>query len=99
MTGNLRVVSIPFLSQLEYDELLWLCDLNFVRGEDSFVRAQWAAKPMVWQIYPQAEDAHLIKLDSFMTHYLPVGADETNAKSETTMQQGGRAKDALCAVA
>jgi hypothetical protein len=35
--------------------LLWLCDLNFVRGEDSFVRAQWAARPLVWQIYPQQE--------------------------------------------
>lgn len=75
--GNLTWVSIPLVSQAEYDELLWLCDLNFVRGEDSFVRAQWAAKPMVWQIYPQDDDAHLVKLDSFMSQYSPVGADDT----------------------
>ena len=75
--GNLRVLPLPFLSQLDYDQLLWLCDLNFVRGEDSLVRAQWAGKPMVWQIYPQQGDAHLVKLDSFLSRYLPVGAHST----------------------
>ncbi|MCX7150902.1 MAG: elongation factor P maturation arginine rhamnosyltransferase EarP [Rhodocyclales bacterium] len=64
--GNLTVHALPFLPQPRYDELLWACDLNFVRGEDSFVRAQWAAKPFVWQIYPQAEDAHRTKLDAFL---------------------------------
>ncbi len=75
--GNLRVHPLPFLSQREYDELLWLCDLNFVRGEDSFVRAQWAENAMVWQIYPQENDAHLVKLESFLDYYLPVGAGDT----------------------
>lgn len=75
--GNLRVHPLPFLSQREYDELLWLCDLNFVRGEDSFVRAQWAEKAMVWQIYPQENDTHLVKLKSFLTRYSPVGAGDT----------------------
>jgi hypothetical protein len=64
---------LPFLPQVRYDELLWACDLNFVRGEDSFVRAQWAAKPFVWQIYPQAEDAHRVKLDAFLARH-PAGA-------------------------
>jgi len=67
--GNLTVQAIPFVAQEEYDKLLWACDCNFVRGEDSFVRAQWAGKPMVWQIYPQHEDAHLKKLDAFLTLY------------------------------
>ena len=35
----------PFLAQDRYDQLLWACDVNFVRGEDSFVRAQWAGGP------------------------------------------------------
>ena len=65
-TGNLSLHPLPFLPQRRYDELLWACDLNFVRGEDSFVRAQWAAKPFVWQIYPQADDAHRAKLDAFL---------------------------------
>jgi uncharacterized repeat protein (TIGR03837 family) len=57
---------IPFVSQPEYDQLLWMADLNFVRGEDSVVRALWAGKPLVWQIYPQTEGTHLIKLDAWL---------------------------------
>lgn len=67
--GQLRVVVFPFLPQPEYDRLLWACDCNFVRGEDSFVRAQWAARPMVWHIYPQQDGAHWPKLEAFMERY------------------------------
>ena len=67
---SLAVHALPFLPQSRYDRLLWACDVNFVRGEDSFVRAQWAQRPFVWQIYPQAEDAHLVKLEAFLTRYL-----------------------------
>ncbi|MFN9708272.1 MAG: elongation factor P maturation arginine rhamnosyltransferase EarP [Burkholderiales bacterium] len=63
--GLLRIVRMPRLSQKEFDHLLWACDVNFVRGEDSFVRAQWAAKPFVWQIYPQSDQAHVPKLEAF----------------------------------
>ncbi len=68
--GALTVYGLPFMPQHEFDNLLWACDLNFVRGEDSFVRAQWAAKPFVWHIYPQAENAHHVKLDAFLERYL-----------------------------
>ena len=64
--GRLRITRFPFLPQREYDPLLWSCDLNFVRGEDSLVRAVWSGKPFVWQIYPQAQDAHLLKLEAFL---------------------------------
>lgn len=67
--GNLELLPIPFLSQTAYDELLWRCDINFVRGEDSFVRAQWAGKPLVWQIYPQEDAAHWPKLTAFVDCY------------------------------
>ena len=63
---NLRHIALPYLAQDDYDRLLWACDLNFVRGEDSFVRAQWAGKPFVWHIYPQDDDAHHAKLEAFM---------------------------------
>ena len=71
--GNLTLAGIPFLAQTDYDRLLWACDLNFVRGEDSFVRAQWAAKPFVWQIYPQQDAAHEAKLEAFIACYTPQG--------------------------
>ncbi len=67
--GPLTVTAIPFVDQDAYDRLLWKSDLNFVRGEDSFIRAQWAARPLVWHIYPQADDAHRVKLDEFLARY------------------------------
>jgi uncharacterized repeat protein (TIGR03837 family) len=67
--GNMTLQHVPFLSQSEYDQLLWACDLNFVRGEDSWIRAIWAAKPMVWQPYQQTEQAHLPKLNAFLDLY------------------------------
>ena len=57
------------MPQDDFDRLLWRCDINFVRGEDSFLRAQWAGQPFVWQIYPQQEQAHLDKLDAFLARY------------------------------
>jgi uncharacterized repeat protein (TIGR03837 family) len=60
---------LPFLEQARYDYLLWACDCNFVRGEDSFVRGQWAARPFIWHIYPQGEDAHRVKLRAFLDRY------------------------------
>ncbi|MFA7277046.1 MAG: elongation factor P maturation arginine rhamnosyltransferase EarP [Pseudobdellovibrionaceae bacterium] len=69
--GALTLYNIPFLPQQEYDRLLWTCDLNFVRGEDSFVRAQLAAKPFIWNIYVQDENTHLIKLDAFLNTLKP----------------------------
>lgn len=68
-SGNLEIRMLPFVAQADYDLLLWSCDINFVRGEDSFVRAQWAAKPMVWQIYPQDDEAHRAKLEAFLDLY------------------------------
>jgi uncharacterized repeat protein (TIGR03837 family) len=49
-----------------FDELLWACDLNFVRGEDSLVRALWAGRAFVWHIYPQEDQAHHAKLEAFL---------------------------------
>jgi len=67
--GRLTIETAPFGTQDDYDRLLWDCDLNFVRGEDSFVRAQWAARPLAWHAYPQSGDAHLVKLDAFLDRY------------------------------
>lgn len=69
--GSLRLLVIPFIPQNDYDKLLWACDFNFVRGEDSFVRAQWALRPFVWHIYPQDEQLHHKKLRAFLNTYKP----------------------------
>ncbi len=61
-----RAAPVP---QPEFDALLAQFDVLIVRGEDSFVRAQYAAKPMLWHIYPTADDAHLVKLDAWLDCY------------------------------
>ncbi len=66
---RLEIRVLPFVTPEDYDRLLWLCDANFVRGEDSFVRAQWAARPMLWHIYPQDKNAHRVKLEAFLDRY------------------------------
>jgi uncharacterized repeat protein (TIGR03837 family) len=67
--GRLTLYSIPFVAQNDYDRLLWSSSINFVRGEDSFVRAQWAARACAWHIYPQLEGAHWPKLHAFLDRY------------------------------
>ncbi|MEO8155097.1 MAG: elongation factor P maturation arginine rhamnosyltransferase EarP [Rhizobacter sp.] len=69
LPSGVRTQRLPYLTQPNYDRLLWSCDLNFVRGEDSFVRAQWAGRPFVWQIYPQQDGAHAPKLSAFLGRF------------------------------
>jgi uncharacterized repeat protein (TIGR03837 family) len=59
----------PLVPQLEFDDLLVGNALNVVRGEDSFVRAQLAARPFIWHIYPQEDNAHRAKLSAFFELY------------------------------
>jgi uncharacterized repeat protein (TIGR03837 family) len=68
--GNLALHVLPFTDQDGFDTRLWSADASFVRGEDSFVRAQWAARPFVWHAYRQADAAHMTKLDAFIARYV-----------------------------
>jgi uncharacterized repeat protein (TIGR03837 family) len=67
--GALRAVLLPWLTQADFDRLLWSGDFNIVRGEDSLVRALWAGVPFVWQLYPQADGAHRRKLQAFLERW------------------------------
>jgi uncharacterized repeat protein (TIGR03837 family) len=66
ISEHLSIQYLPALSQTDYDHLLWICQLNCVRGEDSLVRALWAGQPLIWHIYPQHDGAHAAKLDAFL---------------------------------
>lgn len=72
--GALSIHVLPLLDHADYDHLLARSDLNLVRGEDSFVRAQWAGAPMLWHIYPQEDEAHLIKLAAWQARVERVAA-------------------------
>ena len=95
--GALTLVVAPFVAQRDFDARLWSCAFNFVRGEDSFVRAQWAARPFVWHIYRQAEDAHRAKLAAFLDRYLE-RAPEPAARSIRSLSQAWNDDDAEATV-
>jgi uncharacterized repeat protein (TIGR03837 family) len=94
--ADVEMFVVPFLPQDRYDELLWACDVNFVRGEDSFVRAQWAGRPFAWHIYPQEEGAHWVKLTAFLKRYT-AGLDPPAAAAVTSLWEawngGGEVPD------
>ncbi len=94
--GQLRVQVLPFVEQEKYDELLWACDINFVRGEDSCVRAQWAGKPFVWQIYPQHDNVHLEKLEALRRRYC-AGLPESTALAVAAMWQAWNGGEGVAA--
>ena len=79
--GALTVRVLPFVAQPDYDKLLWVCDVNFVRGEDSFVRAQCAGKPFLWHIYPQDKNLQHVKLRAFLQRY----ADDNRALVDASL--------------
>jgi uncharacterized repeat protein (TIGR03837 family) len=93
-SGALTVRVLPFVPQQDYDRLLWACDLNFVRGEDSVVRAQWAGKPFVWHIYPQDENLHHKKLRAFLERYAAGGALDAFSLRWNGALQPGAGSDA-----
>ncbi|HEY4999789.1 MAG TPA: elongation factor P maturation arginine rhamnosyltransferase EarP, partial [Usitatibacter sp.] len=92
-SDSLQSFVIPFLAQDRYDQLLWACDVNFVRGEDSFVRAQWAARPFVWHIYPQDDGAHWVKFAAFLARYT-AGLDRNHAAAVTSLWEAWNRRDA-----
>ena len=83
----LGITWLPWLSQQDFDKLLWACDLNFVRGEDSVLRAVWTGKPFVWQIYPQDDAAHLPKLAAFLKQ---IGAPQSLQAFHAAWNQTGQ---------
>ena len=83
-----KLIQLPFIPQEDYDYLLSVCDINLVRGEDSFVRAQWAGKPFIWDIYPQSDLAHEVKLNAFLERYFEASSAELRSTGLAAMKWG-----------
>lgn len=95
--GSLTMHVLPFLSQPDYDKLLASCDINFVRGEDSWIRAIWAGKPFIWQPYLQSEDTHITKLQAFLDLFYS-GCNEPAQKAAYAMHRQWLSDALPCAV-
>ena len=66
LNSSAYIQRLNFIPQEDYDCLLQVADMNLIRGEDSFVQAHWAAKPMLWHIYAQEEEQHMVKLEAWL---------------------------------
>ncbi|MCR5218643.1 elongation factor P maturation arginine rhamnosyltransferase EarP [Treponema sp.] len=73
--SNIIVEELPYLCQTSWDALLCLMDFNFIRGEDSFSRASLSGLPFIWDIYPQEDQFHLVKLYAFLNRLKPYFED------------------------
>ena len=93
--GALTVRVLPFVPQDDYDRLLWACDVNCVRGEDSFVRAQWAGKPFLWHIYVQDENLHHVKLRAFLQRYAVDAEGAMSSLAQAALAWNGAGAQAL----
>ncbi|MDP2153161.1 MAG: elongation factor P maturation arginine rhamnosyltransferase EarP [Methylotenera sp.] len=94
---NLTLHVLPFLSQDNYDKLLSSCDINFVRGEDSWVRAIWAGKPFIWQPYLQTEQTHIKKLHAFLNLYFS-DCDQTSKRSAFSLHDAWQSEHVSSAI-
>jgi uncharacterized repeat protein (TIGR03837 family) len=65
------VTELPFLSQIEWDELLCSMSFSFVRGEDSFSRACLSGIPFVWHAYPQDDEYQQVKVQALLDRIKP----------------------------
>jgi uncharacterized repeat protein (TIGR03837 family) len=80
LPNGVRAIELPWFSQTAFDILLCCADVNLVRGEDSLVRALWAGRPFVWQIYRQSDGAHEVKLAAFMGELERAAPDAMSAQ-------------------
>lgn len=71
---NIIIQKVKFVEQKYFDYYLWLCDIAIIRGEDSFIRAQFISKIFLWNIYFQENKIHILKLNAFLNilkKYIP----------------------------
>jgi uncharacterized repeat protein (TIGR03837 family) len=69
-TDALLLRPLPAVPQHTFDAWLDACDLRLVRGEDSAVRALWAGRPHLWQLYEQDDGVHADKLQAFLDRWM-----------------------------
>lgn len=60
-----NVINMPFLNILEYGKILYLCEKNIVRWENSLVWALMTKNPFLWDIYKEHNGAHKEKIEDF----------------------------------
>jgi hypothetical protein len=66
---NIELNNVDFCSFEVFDQYLNEGNINFIRGEDSLIRAILSGSIFIWQPYAQEEGEHLKKLNAFLEKY------------------------------
>lgn len=92
--AHIRIIRCPMFAQKDFDKILWSSQAALVRGEDSVVRAQLSGAPLLWTLYPQDEQRHLVKMRAFEElygkHFTQAKARETWSALELELNSGAR---------
>jgi uncharacterized repeat protein (TIGR03837 family) len=83
LNDKISINYLSYMPQEDFDTWLNISDFNFVRGEESFVRATLSEIPFVWNIYPQENDVHFNKLNAFMSELEKFGISDNYLKLST----------------
>ena len=79
------------LPQADFDDVLLASDACLVRGEDSTLRVQLSGVPLLWTLYPQTEETHLVKMRAFAEKYSASFPSEARA-AWLAMEEGLNAR-------
>lgn len=63
---SLKVKTLPYLDQTQWDDFMKGCSVLFIRGEESLSRACLSGIPFVWHAYPQSEEYQLVKVKALL---------------------------------
>jgi hypothetical protein len=66
---NIELNNVDYCSFEVFDQYLNEGNINFIRGEDSLIRAILSGSIFIWQPYAQEEGEHLKKLNAFLEKY------------------------------
>ena len=84
-SNNIKILQMPYMDQSQFDILINLSDFNFVRGEESFIRALLTGKPYLWNIYEQDEMLHIEKLNAFLEKFKEYFEEDYNLYYELSL--------------
>lgn len=79
-----HIQTLPFLPQTLYDQMITVCDLNLVRGEESLVRAALCGRPFLWHAYLQDEGYQIEKVQALLQVIEPFW---TNADAKSAFEE------------
>lgn len=91
-------ITLPFLPQEMWDEVILASDVSIVRGEDSLSRAALSGRPFLWQAYLQAERHQLVKVGALLDRMRPFFRPGSDPGQDAALERRGQTPLAACGI-